>query len=195
PDRKEGPTMRIARTQNILRLVGVLVVPLLFQLPVAAYIARPESQQLTQLLSDANDEARELAEDAEETQALILSDANWVTHALMLARVKGHVDNMALITEKLSKTQESGSELQEQAVEQMLPLVKELSVNTTAAINYLNQNKARPVSDSYTQYLNKNAETARELSSMITSLLEYQKSMAEIEKLRSKLIVSEAPTP
>ncbi|MGB0125607.1 MAG: hypothetical protein WBP63_19350, partial [Silvibacterium sp.] len=106
-----------------------------------------------------------------------------------------HVDNMALITEKLSKTQESGSELQEQAVEQMLPLVKELSVNTTAAINYLNQNKARPVSDSYTQYLNKNAETARELSSMITSLLEYQKSMAEIEKLRSKLIVSEAPTP
>lgn len=187
--------MRIARTQNILRLMGVLVVPLLFQLPVAAYIARPESQQLTQLLSDANDEARELAEDAEETQTLILNDTNWVTHALMLARVKGHVDNMALIIEKLSKTQKSGSELQEQAVEQMLPLVRELSAITTAAINYLNQNKARPVSDSYTQYLNKNAETARELSSMITSLLEYQKRMAEIEQLRSKLVVSEAPTP
>ena len=187
--------MRIARTQNILRLMGVLVVSLLFGLPVAAYIARPESQQLTQLLSDANDEARELAKDAEETQTLILNDTNWVTHALMLARVKGHVDNMALIIEKLSKTQKSGSELQQQAVEQMLPLVKELSVNTTAAINYLNQNKARPVSDSYTQYLNKNAETARQLSSMITSLLEYQKSMAEIEQLRSKLVVSEAPTP
>jgi thiaminase len=113
----------------------------------------------------------------------------------MLARVKGHVDNMALIIEKLNKTQKSGSELQEQAVEQMLPLVKELSANTTAAINYLNQNKARPVSDSYTQYLNKNAETARQLSSIISSLFEYQKSMAEIEKLRSKLVVSEAPTP
>ncbi len=187
--------MRIARTQNILRLMGVLVVPLLFQLPVAAYIARPESQQLTQLLSDASDEARELATDAEETQTLIFDDTNWVTHALMLARVKGHVDNMALIIEKLSKTQKSGSELQEQAVEQMLPLVKELSANTTAAINYLNQNKARPVSDSYTQYLNKNAETARQLSSIISSLFEYQKSMAEIEKLRSKLVVSEAPTP
>ena len=96
-----------------------------------------------------NDEARELASDAEETQTLILNDTNSVTHALMLARVKGHVDNMALIIEKLSKTQKSGSELQEQAVEQMLPLVKELSVNTTAAINYLNQNKARPVSDSW----------------------------------------------
>ena len=187
--------MRIGRTQNMLRIMGMLVVPLLLQLPVAAYVARPESQQLTQLLSDADDEARELASDAEETQTLILNDTNWVTHALMLARVKAHVDNMALIIEKLNKTQKSGSELQEQAVEQMLPLVKELSDNTTAAINYLNQNKARPVSDSYTQYLDKNAETARELSSIITSLLEYQRSMAEIEKLRSKLAVSEAPTP
>ena len=64
----------------MLRIMGVLVVPLLFQLPLAAYVARPESQQLTQLLSDANDEARELAEDAEETQTLILNNTNWVTH-------------------------------------------------------------------------------------------------------------------
>jgi thiaminase len=163
-------------------------------LSLAAYVTRPENQQLTQLLSDASDEALELANDANETQALILNDTNWVTHALMLAKVKGHVDNMALIIEKLSKTQKSGSELQEQAVERMLPLVKELSVNTMAAINYLNQNKDRPISDSYTQYLNKNAETARQLSSMISSLLEYQKSMAEIEKLRSKLVASGAPT-
>jgi hypothetical protein len=163
-------------------------------LSLAAYVTRPENQHLTQLLSDASDEALELANDANETQALILNDTNWVTHALMLAKVKGHVDNMALIIEKLSKTQKSGSELQEQAVERMLPLVKELSVNTMAAINYLNQNKDRPISDSYIQYLNKNAKTARQLSSMISSLLEYQKSMAEIEKLRSKLVASGAPT-
>jgi hypothetical protein len=181
--------MRIVHTQNILRVIGVLLSLLLFQLSLAAYVTRPENQHLTQLLSDASDEAFELANDANETQALILNDTNWVTHALMLAKVKGHVDNMALIIEKLSKTQKSGSELQEQAVERMLPLVKELSVNTMAAINYLNQNK-----DPYTQYLNKNAETARQLSSMISSLREYQKSMAEIEKLRSKLVASGAPT-
>jgi len=186
--------MRIAHKQNMLRVIGVLASLLLFQLSLAAYVTRPENQQLTQLLSDASDEALELASDANETQALILNDTNWVTHALMLAKVKGHVDNMALIIEKLSKTQKSGSELQEQAVERMLPLVKELSVNTMAAIHYLNRNKDRPISDSYIQYLNKNAETARQLSSMISSLLEYQKSMAEIEKLRSKLVASGAPT-
>ena len=187
--------MRIVRKRNVLLAFVALIVSLSLQSPLAAYVTRPESQQLTQLLSDANDEALQLVNDAEETQTLILSDSNWVTHTLALARVKGHVDNMALIIEKLSKTQKSGSELQEQAVERMLPLVKELSTNTTDAINYLNQNKDRPVSDAYTQYLRKNTDTARQLSSMISSLLKYQESMTEIEKLRSKLVVSGSPTP
>jgi hypothetical protein len=187
--------MRIVRAQIVLRLVGVLIVSLLSQMPLAEHVTRPESQQLEQLLSDASDEAFELASDAGEMQTLIVNDPNWVTHALMLAKIKGHVDNMALIIEKLSKTQTSGSKLQKQAVEQMLPMVKELSANTTAAINYLNQNKTRPISDAYTQYLNKNAETAHQLSSIISSLLDYQESMAEIEKLRSKLVISGTPTP
>ena len=187
--------MRITRVQNKPLALRALIALLIFQLPVQAYPASEPNQPLTQLLSDASDEALELADDAYETKALILNDENWVTHVLMLARIKGHVDNMALIIEKLSKAQKSGSELQEQAVEQMLPLVKELSANTDAAINYLNQNKTRPISETYTQYLQKNAETARQLSSIISSLLEYQKSMAEIEKLRDKLGVSGAPTP
>src|SRR6202034_1886416 len=160
------------------------------RVPLEANITRPESPQLTDLLSDASNEALELASDATEMQSLISNDTNWVTHALMLAKVKGHVDSMALIIEKLSKAQKSGSELQEQAVEQMLPLVKELSANTTAAINYLKQSKTRPISDTYTRYLERNAETAHQLSSIISSLIDYEKSMTEIEKLRSKL---EAP--
>jgi thiaminase len=105
----------------------------------------------------------------------------------MLEKVKGHVDNLALIIDKLTKAEKSGSELQEQAVEQMLPLVKQLSANTTVALNYLKQSKTRPTSETYTRYLEKNAETAHQLSSMISSLIDYEKSMTEIEQLRSKL--------
>src|ERR1700728_2088486 len=182
--------MKFVRMQNMFWVIGVLVVSLLLRVPLEANITRPESPQLTDLLSDASNEALELASDATEMQSLISNDTNWVTHALMLAKVKGHVDSMALIIEKLSKAQKSGSELQEQAVEQMLPLVKELSANTTAAINYLKQSKTRPISDTYTRYLERNAETAHQLSSIISSLIDYEKSMTEIEKLRSKL---EAP--
>lgn len=181
--------MRTSHLQKQPLIIAAFVAMFIFQSP--AYASRDESQQLTQLLSDASDEAVELATDANETQLLILNDENWLTHALMLAKVKGHVDNMAIIVEKLSKAEKSGSELQEQAVERMLPLVKELSANTTAAINYLNQDKTRPLSGAYAQYLQKNAETARQLSSMISALLEYERSMTDIEKLKSKLTASE----
>jgi hypothetical protein len=158
-----------------------------FHSPLFAATARNDSQELTTLLEQASDEARELAIDADDMQILIVSDQNWLPHELKLAKIKGHVDNMALIVDKLTKVQRSGSELQEQAVERILPLVKELQANTTAAMNYLNQNKDRPVSDAYKQYLEKNAETARQLSDIISALDDYQKSMTEINKMRSKL--------
>jgi hypothetical protein len=149
--------------------------------------ARGESQELTQLLQDASDEAQQLAIDAQDTEALIATDKNWITHVLALAKIKGHVDNMSLIIDKLSNAQKSGSELQEQAVQRIIPLVKELSANTQAAIDYLNRNRDRPVSDTYTEYLKKNAETSRQLSSVVQALFDYEKSMSEIQKLRGKL--------
>jgi Na+/phosphate symporter len=182
--------MRIARLPNLAFVPFVLIAILASTLPRPVYAIEDENPQLAQLLADAEDEAIELANDADDTQNLISSDENWVNHALMLDRVKGHIQNLALIVDKLSKAQNSGSELQKEAVEQMLPMVKELSANTTAAINYLNQNKSRPVSDLYHQYLTKNAETARQLSSMISSLVDYEKSMNEIQRLRSNLGVS-----
>jgi Na+/phosphate symporter len=152
-------------------------------------MTRKDDQKLTELLEEARDEALQLSSDAIETQTLVTSDSNWITHALMLERVKGHVDNMALIVDKLTKAQKTGSELQEQAVEQILPLIKELSANTTAAINYLKQNKARPISETYTRYLQANVETASQLSSIISALIDYEMSMTEIDRLRSKLAV------
>src|SRR5580704_14493376 len=148
--------MRAACGQIRKLVIWAPIVLFTFHSPLFAGVARNDSQELTTLLEQASDEARELAIDADDMKALIISDQNWLPHALKLAKIKGHVDNMALILDKLTKIQSSGSELQEQAVERILPLVKELQANTEAAMNYLNQNKDRPVSDSYQQYLEKN---------------------------------------
>jgi hypothetical protein len=178
--------MRLAHARRRLMVEGIMVLLSLAVLPLlSAAVPRETSAQLTELLWDARDEAAQLASDAD--QMLILSDSNWLTHDLMLHKIQGHVDDMALIVRKLNETQKSGSDIQQQAVEQMLPLVRELSENTTAAIHYLNQNKNRPPSDTYRQYLQKNADTARELSSMVSSLVDYEQSMEDIAELRRKL--------
>jgi hypothetical protein len=179
--------MRITFTKKH-QLLAFVLVALLF-LPASGRPAglREESPQLAQVLDEARMEAAELAKDADETESLIRTQASWETHADMLDRVKEHVNNMARIVQKLESERSSGSELQEQAVDRTLPLLKELAANTTAAINYLNQNKTRPSGDPYTQYLKDNADTAHELASTVSSLYEYEKSMAKIDTLKNKL--------
>lgn len=179
--------MQIESRTKSYEVRAVLVIFLLLSMSGRVIAQREDSQQLTQVLGQARDEAAELARDADEMESLIWNDVNWETHAVMLDRVKDHVNNMARIVAKLSDTRASGSELQEQAVDRILPLLKELAANTTAAINYLNQNKSRPKTDPYTQYLHDNAETARQLSSTVSSLWEYEKSMTKIGKLKNKL--------
>jgi coenzyme F420-reducing hydrogenase alpha subunit len=183
--------MRIDSITKSYAIRAVLVTFLLLSLSGRSFAALPEeSQQLTQLLGEAREEAAELAKDADEMESLILNDVSWQTHAEMLDRVKDHVNKMASIVAKLSETRSSGSELQEQAVDRILPLLKELATNTTNAINYLNQNKSRPKTEPYTQYLKDNAETAHQLVSTVSSLLEYEKSMTRISKLKNKLQLS-----
>ena len=182
--------MRIASVKKS-RLVAWLVVALLsFSLPARMFALRPESDQLTQVLGEARMEAGQLAKDADETESLIRNDVSWQTHAAMLDGVKEHVNNMARIIDKLTAARSSGSELQEQAVDRILPLLKELAANTTAAINWLNQNKTRPIGEPYTQYLKANAETAHQLESTVSSLFEYEKTMNKMGELKNKLEVN-----
>jgi agmatine/peptidylarginine deiminase len=156
-------------------------------LPGRVFALRGESDQLAELLEEARTEAGELAKDADETESLIRSDVSWQTHAVMLDSVKEHVNNMARIIDKLTAARSSGSELQEQAVDRILPLLKELATNTTNAINYLNENKTRPLGDPYTQYLRDNADTAHQLASTVSSLFEYEKTMNKMGELKNKL--------
>lgn len=182
--------MRIDSITKSYAVRTVLVTLLLFSLSGPAFAQREDSLQLTQLLGEARNEAAELARDADEAESLIRNQVSWETHAAVLDRVKDHVNNMARIVDKLTETRASGSDLQEQAVDRILPLVKELAANTTAAISYLNQNKSRPITEPYTEYLQDNAETAHQLSSIVSSLFEYEKSMTKIAKLKNKLELS-----
>jgi hypothetical protein len=182
--------MRIASVEKSRLVAGILIALLSFSLPTRVFALRPESDQLTQLLGEARMEAGQLAKDADETESLIRNDVSWQTHAEMLDGVKEHVNNMARIIDKLKAARSSGSELQEQAVDRILPLLKELAANTTNAINWLNQNKTRPIGEPYTQYLRANAETAHQLDSTVSSLFEYEKTMNRMGELKNKLGVN-----
>ena len=69
----------------------------------------------------------------------------------------------------------------------MVPLLRELAENTTAAINHINKNQGRPVSGYYSDYLDENAETAHDLNRIISATIEYGHIRDKLEKLEDKI--------
>ena len=171
-------------------MIGIAVSSMLFLASQQISAQSDENPQVTQLLTDARDKAAVLSADADEMESLIRSDVSWQTHAAMLEQVKEHVNQLGSIAEKLQGVRNSAAPWQQQAIDRMLPELKELAKNTTAAIQHLNENKVRPTTGNYTEYLKQNAETAHQLSSMISSFVKYGQTRAKLERLEQRLEVA-----
>ena len=151
---------------------------------------KPPNAEVAAQLDAARSEAYELANDADQMTTLIRNDIGWQTHAEMLTEIKEHVNNMGKILAKLQSERDEASPWQQQAIDRMVPLLKDIATNTTAAIEHLNQNQLRPVSGDYKDYLQQNADTAHALADMISSFDQYGRTRAKLEELQDKI---EAP--
>jgi cell fate (sporulation/competence/biofilm development) regulator YmcA (YheA/YmcA/DUF963 family) len=154
---------------------------------VSALAMEQENAEVSRLLQDARDKAAVLSRDADEMEALTRSEVSWQSHAAMLDTMKEDVNELAKSVEKLEAMRNSASPWQQQAIDRMMPLMKELASNTTAAINHLKDLQRRPVAPEYTNYLRQNAETSKRLSDMISSFMDYDQTRARLADLEQKL--------
>lgn len=182
--------MPVSNKTMLQMLAGALVTSMLLLTSVVAIAQSQENPQVTELLVDAREKAAVLAKDADEMESLLRSDVSWQTHADMLNRIKDHVNDLAKDVEKMVAARSSASPWQQQAIDRMLPMMRELAANTTAAINHLNENKSRPTTGNYASYLKENTETAQQLSEMISSYVRYGDTKAKLQNLEQKLEIA-----
>ena len=171
------------------RLLVVTLIGSTALLPVTLWsVARnPPNAEVAAQLDAANTEAAELARDADEMTSLLHNDVSWESHAAMLGRIKDHVNNMGKIVAKLEEERQEASPWQQQAIDRMVPMLKEIAANTTAAIEHLNQNHERPTTPDYVDYLQQNGDTSRELADMISGVDQYGRQRAKLERLQDKI--------
>jgi hypothetical protein len=170
-------------------LAWTLLVPTLFLISALSWPQRQndENPEVSLLLEDARAKAAVLSRDADEMEALTRSAVSWQTHASMLDTMKEDVNELARDVERLTAARDKASPWQQQAIDRMLPMMRELAANTTAAINHLKEQPSRPTSPSYVEYLRQNAETSRELSDMISSFVQYGQTRAKLQRLEQRL--------
>lgn len=179
--------------ENSSRIVLVLLsAAVLFSASPRLLVAGPatgDSGEVTGLLSDVKTEATQLKYDTEDMRSFARSQLSWQSHASKLTQIKEHVNAAGQLLTKLHEAKASASPWQQQAIDRVTPLLQELAANTSTMIAHLNKNQNRIHTPPYTEYVAANAETANDLSDLISDYVEYGNVKNRTEELEQKLEV------
>ncbi len=88
---------------------------------------------------------------------------------------------------QLTEARDTGSPWQQQAIDHILPALKELAANTTLTIDHLNNNKNVIHNEALQRYCGVNYELARELVALITDFMDYGETEAKFADLQRKV--------
>jgi methyl-accepting chemotaxis protein len=150
--------------------------------PLAAQ-ASTDSEEVSTLLAEANREAKELKSDTEEMQTFTRSNLNWKTFGSKITEIKRHVNNIGETVGKLNNARSGGSAWQQQAIDRINPLLKELASSVGTTISQLNEHQGLVHSTHYKEYVQANHDQASTLAALVSDFVEYGKTKNKMEEL------------
>lgn len=150
-----------------------------------------DSKDISGLLSEVKTEAVQLRHDADELKSFTHAKLSWERHVAKVEEIKRHVNNAGELLAKLGNAKGKASPWQQQAIDRITPMLRELASNTTATIEQLNQKPKLFQTGPYADHADANYEVASSLAELISDYVDYGKSKAKSEELASKLEVPE----
>jgi hypothetical protein len=146
-----------------------------------------DSQEISKLLSEAKSEAIALRDDADEMAIFTRSKLSWRTFVAKLDEIKEHINKTGELLAKLDAARESGSSWQQQAIDHIRPVLKELATNTEATYVHLNDNKRTAHNKELTDYCDVNYRLAKELAALVGDFIDYGETKAHFAELQKKV--------
>jgi hypothetical protein len=144
-----------------------------------------DSPVLNDLLEEVRLESAQLDVDAE---ALLFMDRSPVwrqAHAQELNVIRGHINEIGKLERRMRDARDPGSPWQQQAVDQVGPLLQQMADNLTSAIEHYNRTRHVSHTGPYADYLQANADMAARLHAMVSDSVAYGKAKASFEKQSS----------
>lgn len=166
---------------------GLLVAGFVLISPILRAADVPDSEQVSQLLSEAKTQAFQLKEDAATMQMYSTTAVHWETHAVTINLIRDHVNAVGRQLAKLENARATASPWQQTAIDRIRPLLRELASNTSAIIDYLNKNPSHLQAPEYKDFLEANADQSEQLAALIGDFVDYGKTKQRLERLRDKL--------
>ena len=143
---------------------------------------KPDSEQVSNLLSQARTMAFQLKEDAETMETFTRMNVTWQSHAIAIGQIKEHANALAKQVDKLKAVRDEASPWQMTAIDRIDPYLDEMSGYIEAVIENLNQHPERIGTPEYKDYLEANADYASDLADMIGNFVDYGRTKERLEQ-------------
>jgi len=167
---------------SLLLVVFASVVP-------AIHGQSKDSAHVAGLLSEAKTEAVQLKFDANELKSFTRSQLSWKSHASKVTEIKEHVNKSGELLTQMMNAKSEGSPWQQQAIERIQPLLKDLADTVESTIDNLNKHPEHLMTSPYKAYAESNAALAENLVQVISDYVEYGKAKNKSEELADRLEV------
>lgn len=173
-------------------LLQKIAIPSLVALLLAAPLvlraqASQDSPEIARLLSQAKSSAALAANDADLLESYTRGRLSWQSHAGQLEKIKGHVNNLIEEVNQLAGLRPQGSLWQQDAIDRIDPLLKNMADHLTATIEHLNANRDQIHLPPYQEYARGNRVLAEKTLAVIRDFVDYGEARAAADSLEQKL--------
>jgi len=176
-------------SRSLTILLGLVLV--LFAGIERSSATTPDSEQITKLLDEARSHALQAEDDAATLESYARSRVSWKLHSYELDSMKQHVNEMGKIAAQMQDLESQGSPWQKQAIQQVMPLLRDLAGNLTNTIQHLNENQSQVHMQAYLNYTRTNYELANRTADLIRDFVDYEEARSTVESLEEKLEVAQ----
>jgi hypothetical protein len=149
--------------------------------------APKDSAQVTSLLKEARSEAVKLQNEAEKLESYMNTGLSRETHARQLQVTKDHINELGKTLDKLEAQKAEASLWQQNAIEEMRPLLEQLAERTTQAIEHVNDNPRQMRHPDYHEMLADKSDLASQLADILNGHIEYGEAKAELEQREAEV--------
>jgi hypothetical protein len=189
----KGGNMRFQRISLLtLALIALLA---LVAGPSIANAQTKDSAQISRLLDEARSYAIQANNDAAELESYTNSNLAWKTHAESLERIRGHVNNMGKLLQQMHDIKSEGSPWQQDAINRIDPLLRQMADQLTATIEHGNEYPNRIHMMKFKNYVRACADLANQTERLISDIVTYDKAQAKAQMLEQKLELPPSGSP
>jgi len=146
-----------------------------------------DSQEITNLLSQAKSEAIELRDDADNMATYARSRLSWASFAGKVNEIKEHVNETGKLLAKLEQARATGSLWQQEAIDHITPVLRELAAATESTIDHLNNNKTLVHTRDFREHCSVNYDLAEKLAKLVGDFVDYGETKAKFAELQTRV--------